>query len=138
MDNRKKLLELIEKRNIPMSPEEAKEHIDNLSDEEIELLLSTYGDLENAEDAIDEVLAENMPEEFQKAKSEYEQKLKSDKDEYKEGLNTIADEVAVERDDFEDGVLKESKKAVDEMNAEVAAVEDTREELIKVSEASNE
>lgn len=136
MDNRKKLLELVEKGNIPMPLDEAKKHLENLSDEEVGLLVSTYGDLENAENAIEEVVKEVEPKQYKKAKDEYDEGLKLDREEYENELQKIDGEVAAEKDKFEDEVLKESKKAVGEMNDEINKTEDAREEIIKISESS--
>jgi hypothetical protein len=136
MGNRKKLLELIEKNNIPLTPNEAREHVDNLSDEEVELLISTYEGLEGAEGFIEEVVKEAEPEEYKKVKDEYEAKLKLDKEEYEKELQKIEGEADVEKDKIEDKIIKESKSAIDEMNNVIDKTENAREELIKISESN--
>lgn len=136
MENRKKLLKLIELNKLPLPPKEAKEHVDNLSDEEVELLVSTYGDLEGLETVMEEAVKEADPEKYMKVKDEYEAKLKLDKEEYGKELQKIEGEADAEKDRIEDEVLKESKKTIDEMNDVVDKTEDAREEIIKISKAN--
>jgi len=136
MDNRKKLLELIERNDIPLPPEEAKEHVDNLSDEEVELLVSTYGDLEGVEGVIEEVVKEVEPEQYRKVKDEYEGKLKLDKEEYNEEVQKIGGETDAEKDKIEDEIIAKSKNTVSEVNDVIDNTEEARDEILKVSESS--
>jgi hypothetical protein len=136
MDNRKKLLEIIERNDIPLPPKEAKEHVDNLSDEEVELLVSTYEDLGGAEGVIEEVIKEVEPEKYKKVREEYEGNMKLDKEDFEKEMQEIESVTDIEKDKVEDEIIKESKNAVDEMNNVIDNTEDAREELIKISNSN--
>ena len=136
MDKRKKLLELIEKNNIPLPPDEAEEHVSKLSDDEVELLLSTYEGLGNAEDVVEEVISELEPKEYKKVKREYEDKLKLDKEDYEKELEKSDGNFDSELDKIEDEAVAGAENAVKEMNEEIKGVEKAREEIVKLSKSS--
>lgn len=136
MDKRKKLLELIEKQNIPLPPVEAKEHLEKLSDEEVELLISTYTDLKGAEDAIEEVLKDTEPKEYRSLKDEYGQKIKVDEKGSKKDLEEINTKAEDEIEEIEDEIVKDARKLAEEINEEVNEIEKQGNEVLKISEES--
>lgn len=136
MDKRKKLLELIEKQNVSLPPGEAKEQVENLTNEEVELLVSVYGDLGEAEGAIEEVLSETEPDKYKKLKDEYLQKQKANKQEYEKDLEEISVVFENKIEKTEDEVVKDARKLAEGINEEVNKMEKQGEEILKIADSS--
>lgn len=94
-NSRDQLLKLIEELQLPMTPEEAKEHLEHLNDEEVELLLWKYKSAKEFEASVDEAAEKKDPEAFAKLKAKQDQEmldLKLDHLDQKEQLQKKADE----------------------------------------------
>lgn len=74
-EKKKKLLELIEKLRLPISPWDANERASGLSEEELDKLIAMYSELKDYEDDVDDFIAEVAPDEYRKAYDEYLDKL---------------------------------------------------------------
>lgn len=67
---------------MPLTPEEAKERMENLSDREVELLVEEYGELRNYVEGIDDMTVEADSEWFDKNEQQYEAELEEIEDQH--------------------------------------------------------
>jgi hypothetical protein len=75
LDPRQELLRLVEELEVGMTPEDAEEHLENLSDEEVKLLLDMYGAVDKFEKEVEKGAREEDPEEYAKSEDEYQKNL---------------------------------------------------------------
>ena len=134
----KRLLELIQQMKVPMMPEEAKAHVENLSDEEVEKLISIYEDVQVHEDEIDEAARQSDPERYKKTKREYEIEIEKLEKKYKKDTKKIEEESDDELDKLEAEAKKKTEETLEKMDSELDEMEGLQNELIsKLSETSD-
>ncbi len=75
-ENRKKLLELMENLNFPLTGKDAEDAVVKLSDQEVMDLISIYSDMDDYETRVDDFFRENAPQEYSKILKENEESLK--------------------------------------------------------------
>jgi transketolase len=72
---REELLKLVDQLEVGLTPEDAREHLENLNDEEVKLLLEMYGAVAKFEEEVEAAAKEADPEEYAKAEDEYQKQL---------------------------------------------------------------
>ncbi|MBU0569984.1 hypothetical protein KKB40_04355 [Patescibacteria group bacterium] len=139
MNNKQqRLLELIEEMKVPLTPEEARAHVEKLSDEEVEKLISIYEDIQVREDEIDEAAKQADPEEYAKLEKEYKEKVEKLDKKYKEDVRKIDEESDDELDKLEAEAKKKTEEVLKKMDSELDEMEGLQDELAsKLSETSN-
>src|SRR3990172_5421986 len=110
-EKRKQLLELIKEMKFPLLPEEAKEHVEKLSEEDMDLLLSTMTSTKNYNDALEEFLRLNAPDEYKRIQKEYRQKLKNINEEHNSKMEGIEKDAVLKMDASD----AESERNLDEI-----------------------
>jgi hypothetical protein len=129
MDGRKKLLKLIDDLNFPMMPEEAKEHVEKLSDEEVDKLILLYTDIKKYQRAIEKVAREADPKEYIKTEEEYENKMAKIDEDYEKEMEAIQKKQDDEFDRIEAEVLKKTDEAIGKQNEDLDEIEKAHSDL---------
>ncbi len=126
---RDRLLQLIIDLRMPMSPEEAKDHIAHLNDEEVGLLLPRYEAIKDYEDAVDAAAQEANPEEYAKI----ENKLNHDLLRTRQSVSLRKEQLQKEADDEMDKIQLKAeadiKDVLYQQQHELAEIEDEYKDI---------
>jgi len=129
MNKRERLLQLVEILKLPYLPEEVEGWVKNLDDEDVALLVSIYEDILNYKNNLDALAKKNNPEEYEKLKREYEEKLKNIDNEYTKQI----EEIETDTDKKLDALYDENQKGLDDklskLSIQIKEAEKTHENL---------
>lgn len=128
-DNRKKLLELMEDLSFPLTPEEAEEKVKGLTDEEVTDLVSVYSDVVNYEEALEDYVRENNPEEYKRLVDARDAEIKKKDKEYSYELEKAQEEEDIELDSVDIKTEREIEEIVKEQEAGVELLEGIQEDV---------
>jgi hypothetical protein len=120
-EQRKKLLELLETLNFPLTPDEMEEKVKGLTDEEVADLVSVYTDIVKYEDELEDYVRDYHPDEYKKLVDEREEIIKKkDKEELYE-LEREQENIDIELDAKDAKTQREVEEIVSgqERNADV-------------------
>jgi hypothetical protein len=137
-DKQKRLLELIEKMKVPMTPEEAVRHVEKLSDEEVEKLISIYEDVQVREDEIDKAAKKADPKKYERIEREHEIEIEKLEKKYKKDMRKIDEESDNELDRLETEAKKKTDEALKKMDSELGEMEGLQDELISKLSGTSE
>jgi len=113
MDNKQKLLALIEELKIPFTEEQLNENISHLNDEEIELLIIVAQELKNYYDATREAAYLANPDEAKKIDEEYKNKLLDLEAEYQNEIDKTDEIYDRDLDDLDKEAQEENRSITD-------------------------
>ena len=129
MDNRKKLLKLVGELMLPITPKEAEERVESLSDEEVKKLVSVYQDIKDYQDAIDDVAQEVDPKKYAKIQEEYETKMDKVENDYAADMEKLQKEEDDELDKIEGEAVKKVDEAIKKQDKEIDEIESLHDDL---------
>jgi NAD-dependent SIR2 family protein deacetylase len=119
---KEQLLKLIEELKLPIVPEEAKENLEKLSEEEIKELLSMYMEVRDYQDEVDSLARDIDPQKYAEIQENYYQKLsKLDEDysnkmeEVRSGEDKKLDKAEEEASQEIDNLSSKSESEADEL-----------------------
>lgn len=127
MNKKQRILEIIETLALPISPEEAKATVENLSEHEIDLLMPLYEELIVLHNVIDDEAAKADPTRYEKLQRDYREKLAD--------IAFAAEEDKIEADYQYQKELSESEEELKVKRDE--AVKELEEEIGKISNLPN-
>ena len=93
---------MVEILKLPLTAAEAEKHVKNLSDEDVNLLVSTYEEVLNYQDAVSESVRMADPESYDALNEKYNNKLENLDSEYLKQTEKLQED--------EDGQMDESEK----------------------------
>lgn len=128
-EKKKRILQLIEELDFPLVPEEAKEHLEKLSEGDIDELISAYEAILDHRKSVEELAKLSDPEAYKKIQDEYNKKLEQADVEYLKEMGKIQEEEDNERDRIEEEAEKKIDETVNAFLDEVGQIEDTSNEL---------
>lgn len=111
------LLQLIERMQMPVTMDEAQEHLKHLSDDEVKNLLIVYQDVYDTEQQIEADAVEANPEKAAKIEEDYQQKIEQAHEQYYDDLEKIQAEEDHELDKLD---LEMDKKISDILHKQQA------------------
>ena len=135
-EKKKRLLQLADELNFPLVPEEAREHLEKLSEDEIDELISDYEAVLNYRKSLEEEAKQSDPKKYQKIQDEYEKNLEKAELDYLEQMEKVQAEEDVEREKIEETAEKKIDKTLNAFLDEVGQIEDANNELASKVELS--
>lgn len=112
----KKLLYLIEELRLPISPKDVRVLSAKLSSEEAKLLIEKYQIVSEYEDQVGKTASIVNPEKFKEIEKEYNKKRITLKDEYKNKLEKIQEDLDYQLDGIERSKSKDFKEISERLN----------------------
>lgn len=128
-ENRKKLLELMESLNFPLTPYEAEEKVKGLSDDEVKDLVSVYSDVVEYEDALEDYVREYNPDEYKKLVDERDENIKKKDKESSYDLERAQEDEDIKLDSEDIKAEREIEDIVKEQEEGVELVEEIQNDL---------
>jgi hypothetical protein len=128
---RNKLLELMETLSFPLTEAEMQEKVKGLTDEEVTDLISVYSDVVEYEDALEDYVRENNPEEYKKLLDERDQSIKKKDKEVLYDLEKIQEEEDIKLDAEDIKLEREIEEAVSEQETVAELMEGIQEDVSK-------
>jgi len=119
-ENRKKLLELIEKLGFSVDKEELEKEIMEMSEEEVVERVATYSDIVDYEEAMEDFVKEASPADYERIvrKSNYDLQEKDESKLHEEELDREFDDIKLdEKDKMEENSLRNIEEFADESAA---------------------
>lgn len=126
-EKRKKLVELIETLSLPVTRQEAMATVKDLTDEEVEKLLSIYTHVDEYENDLEDFVRETNPQAYNELIEKHQENLKKNETEYLSKLDTIRESEDINLD------AEEAKE-----EREIEEIATTEENTAKVFESMSE
>ena len=128
-DKRKRLLELVEILGLPLTSEEAKDNISNLSDEDIESLVSTYEDILNYQDVVEESVKFADSKALEQAFDEYDKKLERADSDYLANLEELQEKEDIMNEETEKTSSDQIMSTLNNLDSQLNDFESAHTEL---------
>ncbi len=128
-ENRKRLLELMESLNFPLTSEEAEEKVKGLTDEEVKDLVSVYSDVVEYEDALEDYVREYNPDEYKKLVDERDENIKKKDKESNYDLERAQEDEDIKLDSEDIKAEREIEDIVKEQEDGAELVEEIQKDL---------
>ncbi len=112
-DKQKRLLELFDYLKLPMTPEEVREHVEKLSDEEIDILTKKLEAVKKYQDEIELAAKKEDPDKYEKLRREHEEKAVKLEENHLREMEEIQKKEDEELDQIEEKARKELNEAVE-------------------------
>ena len=128
-EKKKRLMDLIGELKFPLLPEEVKEHMEKLSENEIDELVSEYEAILEYRKSLEEEAGLSDPEKYNQIQEEFNKKLQQVDEDYINGMEKIQAEEDEEMDRIEEEAEKKIDETVSAFLDETGQIEDTNNEL---------
>jgi hypothetical protein len=128
-EKKKRLLQLIEELKFPLLPEESRQHTEQLSEEELDELISAYQAVMDYRQGINEAARFADPEGYGKVQNEYNEKLQRLDLDFAGEMENLQSEDDNEREKIENEAEQEISKTVNDYLDEARQVEEASIEL---------
>lgn len=128
--NRKKLLDLIETLKLPLTPEEASQNLEKLTDKEVQALISVYEEIQDAQLATEELAQRVDPQKAEEINKQYQQKIAKLDQEHVREMEKIQQEGDEELDQLEKETTQKLKETVKNQELAVNEAEKLHDDLM--------